>query len=151
MIWSTLWVTWSTGIGCSPQSEDWQPWWPFPCSMFRMELARSGYHVSLPFESAGDGTGILYPIISRSFSVDPDGPMCVLFLIRRDCGEEGSSMPSITELLLFDTREFPCDGVFIQSSGTVPIDDVGEYLSFLAVFDWGLGVSGLGERRGVNT
>lgn len=111
----------------------------------------SGYHVSLPFESAGDGTGILYPIISRSFSVDPDGPMCVLFLIRRDCGEEGSSMPSVTELLLFDTREFPCDGVFIQSSGTVPIDEVGEYLSFLAVFDGGLGVSGLGEWRGVDT
>lgn len=117
-----------------------------------------GYHVSLPFESAGDGTGILYPIISRSFSsIDPDvklpmdGPRCVLFLMRRDCEEEGSSMPSITELLLFDTKKFPSDGVFIQSSGTVPIDDVGEYLSLLAVFDGGLGVSGLGEWSGVGT
>lgn len=148
----TLWVTWSTG--CSLELEDWHPFWSSPCSIFRMELAMLWYHVPLPFESAGDGTGILYPIISRSFSLDPDvklpmdGPRCVLFLMRRDCEEEGCSMPSITELVLW---EFPSDGVFIQSSGTVPIDDVGEYLSFLAVLDIGLGVSGLGEWSGVST
>lgn len=81
--------------------------------MFRMEFVRLGYYVLFLFEFVGDGIGILYLIIFRLFLVDFDGFLCVLILIRWDCGEEGFLMFLIIEFLLFDISEFFCDGVFI--------------------------------------